>query len=125
MFTGLADGARLPAIFHCATGKDRTGWAAAALLTLLGVPADVVEHDFLASTEALVPLMAPLVDRYVTAGGDAADLTPLVGVLPSYLASGLDEVRRSFGSMAGYFADGLGIDASGQERLRSVLLEPA
>ena len=124
LFAGLADAARLPAIVHCATGKDRTGWAAAALLTLLGVPAEVVERDFLASTEALAPLMAPFVDRYVDAGGDAADLTPLLGVLPSYLESGLDEVRRSYGSMAGYFEDGLGIDVAMQERLRSLLLEP-
>ena len=33
-FTSLADQNKLPALFHCTTGKDRTGWAAAALLTL-------------------------------------------------------------------------------------------
>ena len=125
LFTGLSDGSRLPAVFHCATGKDRTGWAAAALLTLLGVPAGAGERDFLASNVALVPLMAPLVERYVAAGGDATDLAPLVGVLSPYLQAGLDEVDRSYGSMAGYFADGLGIDRAAQDRLRTLLLEPA
>src|SRR6478609_7778160 len=36
-FADLADAANRPALFHCTTGKDRTGWAAAALLLLLGV----------------------------------------------------------------------------------------
>ncbi|NED61066.1 tyrosine-protein phosphatase, partial [Streptomyces sp. SID10244] len=34
-FTGLLDGS--PTLFHCTAGKDRTGWAAAALLSLMGV----------------------------------------------------------------------------------------
>ncbi len=38
LFVELSDSAAMPALFHCTTGKDRTGWAAAALLTLLGVP---------------------------------------------------------------------------------------
>jgi protein-tyrosine phosphatase len=42
LFLGLGDTEQLPALFHCTTGKDRTGWAAAALLTLLGVPKDQV-----------------------------------------------------------------------------------
>ncbi len=125
VFGGLADRSRLPAIIHCSTGKDRTGWAAAALLTLLGVPTDVVERDFLASTGELRAMMAPLVDRYVTAGGEAADIAPLVGVMPSYLDGALDEVRRSYGSVEGYVADGLGLGAAAPDRLRANLLEPA
>ena len=38
LFMAVGDEKQLPALFHCTTGKDRTGWAAAALLTLLGVP---------------------------------------------------------------------------------------
>jgi protein-tyrosine phosphatase len=37
MFTELADTDNLPALYHCTTGKDRTGWVSAALLTLCGV----------------------------------------------------------------------------------------
>jgi protein-tyrosine phosphatase len=36
MFTDLATDLSRPALFHCTTGKDRTGWAAAVLLMLLG-----------------------------------------------------------------------------------------
>lgn len=30
-YAGLADATQRPALFHCTTGKDRTGWGAAAL----------------------------------------------------------------------------------------------
>ncbi|XVV15882.1 tyrosine-protein phosphatase [Actinoplanes sp. CA-131856] len=40
-------------VFHCSAGKDRTGWATAVLLTLLGVPRATVEQDFLASNTYL------------------------------------------------------------------------
>ena len=125
LLSGLADRSRLPALFHCSTGKDRTGWAAAVLLTLLGVAPEAVERDFLASTEALRPMMAPLVEGYVAAGGAADDLAALVGVMPTYLESALDETRRSHGSIEGYVADGLGLGPEAQQRLRSILLEPA
>lgn len=125
LFAGLADAPKLPAVFHCTTGKDRTGWAAAALQTLLGVPAAIVMSDFVASTEALAPMMAPFVARYVDVGGDAADITPLLGVSASYLEAGLDEVQRLYGTIEGYFTHGLGLDAAVQARLRFLLLEPA
>ncbi|MEU9622706.1 tyrosine-protein phosphatase [Streptomyces sp. NPDC048155] len=38
-------------VFHCSAGKDRTDWGTAVLLTLLGVPRDTVEADFLAGNE--------------------------------------------------------------------------
>ena len=35
-----------PVVFHCASGKDRTGLLAALVLTLLDVPDDVIVEDF-------------------------------------------------------------------------------
>jgi protein-tyrosine phosphatase len=125
LFAGLADPTRVPAVFHCTTGKDRTGWGAAALQAFLGVPDDVVAADFLASTELVRPLMAPIVARFVAAGGDEAQLAPLVGVLREYLDSAFEEVRRAYGSIEGYVADGLGLDAAARDRVRATLLEPA
>lgn len=42
----LADPSRLPAVFHCAAGKDRTGIIAALTLALLGVPAEQIADDY-------------------------------------------------------------------------------
>jgi protein-tyrosine phosphatase len=43
----------LPAVFHCAAGKDRTGILAALVLASLGVPHDVVAEDYGLSREAM------------------------------------------------------------------------
>jgi protein-tyrosine phosphatase len=42
----LADDERVPAAFHCAAGKDRTGVLAALLLSLLGVDDDTIAADY-------------------------------------------------------------------------------
>jgi protein-tyrosine phosphatase len=42
----LADADRLPAAFHCAVGKDRTGVLAALVLSLLGVDDDTIAADY-------------------------------------------------------------------------------
>jgi len=44
----------LPAVFHCAAGKDRTGILAALILSALGVPHDVVTEDYGLSRSAMV-----------------------------------------------------------------------
>ena len=36
----------LPAVFHCAAGKDRTGVLAAFILSILGVPEEVISADY-------------------------------------------------------------------------------
>jgi len=112
-----------PALFHCTTGKDRTGWAAATLLMLLGVPDEAVLEDYLRSNDMLMPTFRPFLDRFASQGGDPGLIVPLAEVRPSYLASALDEMRRSFGTIEGYFADGLGIDETGQAALREVFVE--
>jgi protein-tyrosine phosphatase len=50
----LADRNRLPALVHCAAGKDRTGILVALVLSALGVPDDQVVTDF-AMTGVLRP----------------------------------------------------------------------
>ena len=39
----------LPMIFHCSTGKDRTGVSAAIILSILGVPKKIIKEDYMAS----------------------------------------------------------------------------
>jgi protein-tyrosine phosphatase len=49
----LAEPGALPAVFHCAAGKDRTGLLAALLLSGLGVADDDVVADYAMSSEAV------------------------------------------------------------------------
>jgi protein-tyrosine phosphatase len=124
LFTGLAAPDRPPALVHCTTGKDRTGWAAAALLLLLGVSDDDVLAEYLLTNDLLLPALEPMFDQFRAAGGDPAVLVPVFGVDRAYLAAGLDEMTSRFQSIEGYFSEGLGMEAHTIEALRRVFTEP-
>ena len=123
MFTTILDDQRRPALFHCTTGKDRTGWAAAATLTLLGVSEEDVLADFLITNRDLLPALKPYFDQFASTGGDPALLRPVLGVEPAYLHAALDEMHNRFGTIEAYFTEGLGIDAEDQQSLRAILVK--
>lgn len=55
---------RSPLLFHCAAGKDRTGVAAALILSLLGVSYDDIVEDYLVSQAQV----AHLLENWVAGG---------------------------------------------------------
>jgi protein-tyrosine phosphatase len=113
----------VPLLFHCTTGKDRTGWAAASLLTLLGVSRQDVYHDYLLTNEQLVPQLRPRLKPFADAGGDVSLLEPVIGVRTEYLDAAFDEVTTTFGSFEDYLSKGLRIDPAAQQQLRDRLVE--
>ncbi len=123
LFTDLAAPDRRPALVHCTTGKDRTGWAAAALLGLLGVSDDDVLAEYLLTNDLLLPALEPMFDQFRAAGGDPAVLVPVFGVDHAYLAAGLDEMTSRFQSFEGYFSEGLGMPADTIEALREAFTD--
>lgn len=122
LFLALGEKEQLPALFHCTTGKDRTGWAAAAFLTLLGVPREVVMQDYLRSNDYILPAYQEVIDGFVAAGGDPAIPRAILGVKPEYLEAAFDEMEMQFGTIENYFAEGLGIDAAQQKAIRDLYL---
>lgn len=124
LYTGLLDDGGRPVLVHCTTGKDRTGWAAAALLLLLGVPDEAVMAEYLLTNEHLLPALQPLLDGFAAGGGDPEVLLPVLGVRRAYLEGALGLMAADFGTVEDYFRDALGIDSAAQESLRTSLLDP-
>ncbi|MGA9871498.1 MAG: tyrosine-protein phosphatase [Rhodococcus sp. (in: high G+C Gram-positive bacteria)] len=124
-FTILAEKEHRPGLFHCTTGKDRTGWAAASLLWLLGVSDDDVMADYLLTNDSLVPALQPMVDQFASIGGDPALLGPVVGVQASYLDAARTEMEARYGDVESYFLSGLGLSSATIDALRSSLVVPA
>jgi protein-tyrosine phosphatase len=122
LFADLAEEEHRPALFHCTTGKDRTGWAAAAMLMLLGVPDDLVMEEYLLTNTQLLPAEKPVFDEFEAQGGDPELLRPVIGVEPEYLEAARDEMDKEFGTIDAYFAEGLGHDSSAQSALRSAFV---
>jgi protein-tyrosine phosphatase len=125
LFSDLTREEHRPALFHCTTGKDRTGWAAASLLMLLGVLDDLVMQEYLLTNTELLPAEKPLLDRFRALGGDPDLLRPVVAVAPEYLEAALDEMRKEFGSVEAYFREGLGLDDAAQQILHGAFVEGA
>ena len=121
----VADSDAAPVLFHCTAGKDRTGWAAAVLLTALGVPRETVVADYLESNDTYLAAHRAIIDRYARAGGDPDVLLAVMSARRVYLESAFDEVESVYGGFEGYLIDGLGLDADIICRLRSRLLPPA
>ncbi len=123
LFLSLADKNQVPALFHCATGKDRTGWAAAAFLTLLGVPREVVMQDYLRSNDYILPMYDSLIQQFVAAGGSPSIPKAIFGVKEEYLNAAFDEVQTKYGSIEKYFSEGLGITVEQQTALKKLYLK--
>ncbi|MFJ3976230.1 tyrosine-protein phosphatase [Streptomyces sp. NPDC090021] len=107
-------------LFHCTAGKDRTGWAGAALLTALGVPRETVEADYLASNDYRRAANDAILSHLPAQ--QAAVYKPLLDVRPEYLNAGYEEVEDRYGSFDRYLRDGLGIDARELKQLKKDLL---
>ncbi|HMT04515.1 MAG: tyrosine-protein phosphatase [Solirubrobacterales bacterium] len=121
-FTDLAAMGTVPALFHCTTGKDRTGWAAASTLLFLGVEEEDVFHDYLLTNQQLLPALKPIFDQFASAGGDPAVLKPVLCVEREYLQTAIDLMKSRYGSIDGYMREGLSLDGEVLESLRARLL---
>ncbi|MBM3138935.1 MAG: tyrosine-protein phosphatase [Chloroflexi bacterium] len=109
-----------PALFHCVTGKDRTGVLAALLLGVLGVPDRVIVEDYAVSQQA----MDLLVERLRASGGIAPgqEPNPALGVVPSAMMEMLAAVSERYGSPRGFLRRH-GVTEAVFARLEGLLLE--
>ena len=121
LFLAFAEPDRLPGLLHCTTGKDRTGWAAASLLLLLGVSEEDVFREYLLTNDQLLPQLQPIFDQFAEVGGDPELLVPILGVRREYLQMAIDEMTGRYGTIEGYFTEGLGLGPDTQDVLRTTL----
>ena len=117
-----ADGA--PVVWHCSAGKDRTGFAAAILLRILGVPQDVVMQDYLASKQySLEARKFQLLLLRVFKGEKVADkIAVIMGVEAAWLEAAFDEIDATWGSFDNYVHQGLGLSDADIAKLQATLL---
>lgn len=112
-------------LYHCTAGKDRTGWATAVILTLLGVPANTVMSDYLLSNDYYHASPALQAQLSALPAAKSAIYEHLLDVKPAYLQAGLDQVSVSYGSMYNYVHQGLGLSDAAIAALRHRLLAGA
>jgi len=119
----LANPSDLPAVFHCAAGKDRTGVLAAMVLSLLGVDEDTIVADYALSghnMEMLVERLKRERPEALTAMDDQP--SAYLAAPPAAMRAFFDHVRTEYGSMDGYVRS-IGVDYEIIEALNVTLLQ--
>ncbi|MFC9732469.1 tyrosine-protein phosphatase [Streptomyces roseolus] len=117
----------VPALMHCAAGKDRAGLSIAITLLALGVEREAIEADYVKSG---APHRRYKVRRSSTARDAMAPevmelLSPLFDARVEYLRAAFETIDTTWGSVDAYLADGLKLAPETRERLRERLLTEA
>lgn len=127
LFDSLLNGSGLPLVFHCAAGKDRTGFVAAMLLSALGVSREQILEDYLLTARhwhgprgeaALKRVLHPLF------GGTPPDdiLPPLMAVRTTWPRPSPKSPRITM-NVETYLARNAGLDGQRLDALSHALLE--
>jgi protein-tyrosine phosphatase len=111
----IAPGAA-PAIFHCTSGKDRTGMIAAIILLALETPVDAVAADY-AMTQDRIEKVDYFAD---TANAKAIEI--VMAANPDYICAAFTAMETAFGSITLYLRNGIGVTTEKQRRLQELLV---
>ncbi|MGR4881089.1 tyrosine-protein phosphatase [Streptomyces sp. LARHCF249] len=115
----------VPALLHCAAGKDRAGLSIAVVLLALGVEREAIVVDYLESN-------APHRRYRVRRSSQAQEarspevmelLAPLFDARAEYLTAAFDTIDEAWGGVDRYLAQGLGLTPQALDRLRGQLLD--
>ncbi|WP_436232804.1 tyrosine-protein phosphatase [Actinacidiphila alni] len=115
----------VPALLHCAAGKDRAGTSIAIILLALGVERSAIEADYLESNAQHRRYRVRRGDGSTGAQIDPAVmalLNPLFEARVEYLRTAFDTIEQEWGSVDRYLEEGLGLAKERRERLREALL---
>lgn len=120
----LASPGALPALVHCAAGKDRTGVVIAFTLAAVGVPDRVIAADYALSSMYLVAEQTAVIGQISAASGLDERLKEALMASPPELITGtLASARERAGSIAGYLVSN-GMTEAELAALRTALVTP-
>jgi protein-tyrosine phosphatase len=131
MFDRLAEG-DLPLAFNCSAGKDRTGVAAALLLSLLEVDRETIVADY-ALSDDYVDYMAEMQSHQSTEI-DPEDpmyaftqlppevIAPFMASDPDYIRAMFDQIETDHGDVQTYLRDVVGVTDAERDAIRAALL---
>jgi protein-tyrosine phosphatase len=108
---------RVPLVIHCASGKDRTGFAIAIILLALGVSREVVAKDFMLSNDN----PRKLEGRFRNLAPDA--LHVMQTVHQDYIQSMFQEIDDKWGSDELFLLEMIGIDEIVRKRLIEIMTD--
>lgn len=115
----------VPALMHCAAGKDRAGLSIAVTLLAVGVERDAIEADYLESNAAHRRYKVHRTSDSPNAMSPEVMelLNPLFDARAEYLAAAFETIEQTWGDTDTYLSEGLKVGPQTRERLRERLLD--
>ncbi|GAA4892247.1 tyrosine-protein phosphatase [Streptomyces coeruleoprunus] len=115
----------VPALMHCAAGKDRAGLSIAVVLLAVGVERDAIEEDYLKSNDPHRRYKVHRSDNSPAGMGPEVMelLSPLFEARADYLATAYATIEEVWGGTERYLTEGLRLSGATRERLRERLLQ--
>ncbi|WP_433756154.1 tyrosine-protein phosphatase [Nocardia sp. CA-135398] len=111
-------------LYHCTSGKDRTGWLTYVVLRAVGVPESTARQDYLLSNQYRAAADAKLREQVKQAGlmQNPDLLIPLQEVRTEYLDTAIAEMEQTYGDFGKFLTQGLGLDGGTLVQLRKNLV---
>ncbi|MDL2078581.1 tyrosine-protein phosphatase [Streptomyces sp. GXMU-J15] len=111
----------VPALMHCAAGKDRAGLSIAVTLLALGVERDAILADYLESNAKHRRYKVKRNNSYTPEVMEL--LSPLFDARAEYLTAAFDTIEETWGGVDPYLEQALRVTPAVRERLRDRLLD--
>ncbi len=115
-------------VFHCAAGKDRTGMAAALILSALDVPRATIIEDYLLTEKYLdSENLMTIIEKHLTDANieywESDWLLPYCTVSIENIEAFFNAIDSRFGNIERYFDRALKFGKSDRESIRELFLE--
>lgn len=108
-------------LFHCFAGKDRTGLAAAIILTILGVSKEDILEDYLKTNELRKEENTELLEKLKTQGFSEEQCSIVeiaLTVNAEYLKTAYQATEKQYGSFYNYIKQALKVTKEEEEKLQ-------
>ncbi|MGC9537182.1 tyrosine-protein phosphatase [Streptomyces sp. UG1] len=115
----------VPALMHCAAGKDRAGLSIAVTLLALGVEREAIVTDYLESNakHRRYKVRRSSSDASAYSPEVMELLSPLFDARAEYLTAAFETIEETWGGVDTYLEQGLRVSAQTRELLRERLLD--
>ncbi|GHT61544.1 tyrosine phosphatase [Bacteroidia bacterium] len=123
MFDILADKTNYPIVFSCALGKDKTGVAAALILSALSVDREQIISDFLLSNRLTdYDFFLPNLEVYYSDVDVQETMTAMLSSHQEVITYILDRVTKQCGSMDKFLENELKLSPQKRAKLKEIML---
>ena len=123
-FEILLQSKKLPIIFHCSAGKDRTGIASFMIQSIFNNPMNLIFENYLISNDLLTIKAATAEQSTSSSNQDSLVtknmLSTLGKVQQSYLNAAIDEIEKNYTSLENYFISQLGLKVNNIQKLKQL-----